>query len=130
MNKINSSYLLVVITVLFIFSTIVMYNGKSNMQGAVGEYNTQKKIVDQFSKTHKMWFNEKKLLDTLKQIISISGIKNVKQEMGQRFIVIHFQEKSLKKIEKFVNSILNNHIIIEELLITNDSVKIKVRDFS
>ena len=130
MKRINPFYLLIVSVILFILSIGILQSAKSNMKGAVDDFTTQQKLIEQFSKTQGLWFNEKKLLDTLKQIISLSGIKNVKQEIGKQFITIEFEEKSLKKIEKFVNSLLNSHIIIEELIITDEKVRVKVRDFS
>ena len=125
MNKINPSYLFLITLVVMLFS-IVQLNKSYNRLEINQQENVQYlKLANKYKKLKTTWSNNN-TKNNIMSIVKILHIKNITIEKRNNILKIQIKNSNFLIIDKFLNKLLNNAIIINSFKITNNSLKMEV----
>ncbi|MEA3352810.1 MAG: hypothetical protein U9Q33_03195 [Campylobacterota bacterium] len=125
MRKVSASTYLLLSIVLFLLSLIFLKSTTFELQKTNDSFNSFVQNGKVYDNLKKNWSKESTQKD-LEKIISGLKIKDLSKKVTGKKIYISFEDKSLKKIDKFLNKVLNSHFKIISLNITDDTLQIEV----
>ncbi len=82
-------------------------------------------LSDKYNSLKKVW-NKKGTKKKLEKIAKQSSIKNISFKNNNKVLTIKIKDENIKKIDKFINKILNDSFIINKLNITLTQTTIEI----
>jgi len=125
MNKINPSYLFLVTLVIMLFSIVQLDKTYSVLKVNQQEDIQYLKLANKYKKLKTTWSNNN-TKNNIMSIVKILHIKNITIEKRNNILKIQIKNSNFLIIDKFLNKLLNNAIIINSFKITNNSLKMEV----
>lgn len=127
MKRISPLTILLISFALLLGSLIVQKKSKIEINESLYNVSSFNDIASDYKALNKDWNKKEKTKSVVEKIIKVSGIKNVTKKTNKGSLSITFNEKSISKIEKFVNRVLNESLIIKKLVITKESVEMEIK---
>ncbi len=126
MNRLTPSTILLVAIAILLGSLLLLQKTNKDLILEQKRYIQYKEISSQYTALQTSWGKLTKADKKIDKIIKIVGIQNLTKELKNKKIYVEFKSKSLSKIDKFVNKILNTNLKISQLKISKDSVSMEV----
>lgn len=127
MKRISPLTILLISFALLLGSLIVQKKSKIEINESLYNVSSFNDIASDYKALNKDWNKKEKTKSVVEKIIKVSGIKNVTKKTNKGSLSISFNEKSISKVEKFVNRVLNESLIIKKLVITKESVEMEIK---
>ncbi len=126
MNRLNPIYLLLFSFCLFSYSIFDLKSSNDNLTEIQEKNKEFIKIATQYSSLQKAWGSEKNTKKICEDILKISGIRDVKIITNTKTIKIIIKNASLKSLDKFMNKLLNETVVILNFSLTKNSLDLEV----
>lgn len=127
MKKIDHITLLAIVFIVLLFSIVLLKKSQVAYENELVDYKSTLALSSQFKSLKSNWDHKENIDTKLKKIINASTIKNITQQKDRKKITIVVKNSSLSKIDRFVNKLLNESFIIEDLSIKKDTLELKIR---
>ncbi|MEA2050802.1 MAG: hypothetical protein U9O56_08740 [Campylobacterota bacterium] len=126
MKKINPFTILFLSIVIFLSSVVYLNKSYINLKNRQSDLINFKKISNKYQNLKSISKNKKETIAFIEKSIINSGIKNVDKKINTKRAIVNIKDTKLKKIDKFVNKILNEQLNIIKLKIDSNSVELVV----
>lgn len=128
MNKLNPLYILILIITIFIISFVKLNDIKKDYDVLNREATTFKQKAKSFKEYKQTWFNKKRVTKKIDNIIKSSTFKKEKILKTQTSNMIRVKIESLNPriLNKFLNRVLNEKLIIRKLDIKKTSILFEI----
>jgi hypothetical protein len=126
MKNINPIFLLITSIFVVLISIYGHTTYKNNLEKQETKYNEFKKMALEYHDLKNTWVNldaQRKLLEKIIKSLQLNNAK-IKQEAHE--ITVSINTNNIKKIDSFINKLLNTQLNIKYLNVTNKSISIKV----
>ncbi|MCK5111610.1 MAG: hypothetical protein KAQ94_08825 [Arcobacteraceae bacterium] len=126
MNKFNPLYLLLFSIMLFLYSMVDLKSSNESLL-QIKEQNKQfVKISTKYNSLQKVWGKEQGTKKKFENILKLSNIRNANIVTNGKTIKIKIKNASLKSLDKFMNEILNETIVILNFSLTKNNLDLEV----
>lgn len=125
MNKINSFTFTALSVIILLISLLAYKSSIKELKGANEDFIQFEKVSAKYNSLKKNWdpaAAEKRITKAAKLL----RINNLNITKKGRLMVIKSDKLPLNKMDKFLNKLLNESLIIKKLYITNDSFSVSV----
>lgn len=129
MNKLNPIYILALLFVCFIISySLVSSKKKEYFTSSLNYMNVSVKVKD-FKEYKSTWFNSKQVSKRIDSILKSSTFRKEKilKTQVKDIIKIKIESKKQKVLDKFLNRILNEKVIIKRIDIQKKYINLEIR---
>lgn len=126
MKRLNHITLLLISFILCLGSVFLLYSSKEKMATSFNEYYEIKQLSNKYQTKKIKWLDSERTEKKLTNIINSVKFKNITKKRNNKFIDITIKGASIKKIDKFLNKILNESLIINTLEFDNDTLKLQI----
>jgi len=126
MNKINPLFILLFSIVIFLVSLTTLNESKNTLKVLKDEKKEYLKIAINYSMLQKAWGDTSLAQKNIEFMLKAANIQNAKINTHQKELIIDIKNASIKSIDKFLNKVLNDKIIIKDLTLTTNSLFMKV----
>ncbi len=126
MNKFNPLFLLLLSITLLLYSALDLKSANENLSQIDEENKQFVKIATKYNSLQQAWGKGKDIKKRCEKILKLSNIKNAKIIKKGKSIKIKIENASLKSIDKFMNKILNEAMIIRNFSLTKDKLELEI----
>jgi hypothetical protein len=126
MNKINPLYIFIFSVVLFLLSTISIISSSSSLQFKKEDINKYIIVANRYNNLQKSWGKNSGAKNTINKILKSSNIQNASINKTSNTIKIYIKNTSIDILDKFINKVLNEHLIIKKFTLTKNELQIEV----
>ncbi len=126
MNKINPLFILLFSIVIFLVSLTTLNESKNTLKVLKDEKKEYLKIAINYSMLQKAWGDTSLAQKNIEFMLKAANIQNAKINTHQKELIINIKNAPIKSIDKFLNKVLNDKIIIKNLTLTTNSLFMKV----
>ena len=126
MKILNPFYTLVTVVVIFIVSIFLLSNQSHNLINQQNQNKQYEQLALKYNKLNKAWKNRSKTIKAINYAIKTAKIKNVNITKNQHLAKIQINNTTSAKIDKFLQKILNETIVIKKLSFSNRSLTMEV----
>jgi hypothetical protein len=126
MKILNPFYTLVTVVVIFIISIILLNNQSQKLINQQNQNKQYEQLALKYNKLNKAWKNRSKTIKAINYAIKTAKIKNVNITKNQHLAKIQINNTTSAKIDKFLQKILNETIMIKKLSFSNRSLTMEV----
>ncbi len=127
MNKFNPFYILLFSFCLFLYSVIELRISNDNLL-IMEEQNKQfMNIANRYNSLQIGWGKDQDTKKRCENILKSSNIQNAKIIINETIIKIKISDASLNSLNKFINKLLNETIVILNFSLTKNSLDLEVR---
>lgn len=128
MKRLNPLYILALIVTILIISFVSLDNKRSQHNSLSKNTNSLEQKAKSFKDTKDSWFNAKRVEKQIDRIINSSIFKKAKILKAQngKLIKVKIETLNQKILDKFLNRVLNEKIILKKLEIKKTSIYFEV----
>ncbi|MCP4971842.1 MAG: hypothetical protein GY932_14755 [Arcobacter sp.] len=128
MNRLNPIYILALVLTLLVITFVVVDNKKSEFKSTYINYKNINLKAKDFSRYKQTWFNEKEILRKIDSIIKNSSFRNEKilKTQNSNIVRIKINSSNPRVLNKFINRVLNEKLLIKKLNIKKDSIFLEI----
>lgn len=126
MNKINPLYILTSIIIILLFVLFILGEKNTKLYKANNDLNKIIRISNDYKNIKNVWLNKTFVNEKLEKIIKSFNTKVIKT-LEKDVITVHVDSLNDASSSKFLNKILNENFLIDELLLKKNSILIKIR---
>jgi len=126
MNKFNPLYLLLFSLILFIYSIINLNNLTTKLENTKISNKQYIKNGQKYNALQKAWGKKNNAKKKINGILKLANINNANIITNNRTIRVKIRNANLHSLDKFMNKILNDTIIILNFSLTKSSLDIEV----
>jgi len=126
MKRISHINLLLLSFLVFLVSIFFLLESKKELKTSFKNYNEINLLSTEYKNQKLKWINPKGIDKKLNTIIKRLKLKNITMKKNKNAIDITLKRTSIKQIDKFLNKILNESLIINRLDITKNTLEIQI----
>jgi hypothetical protein len=129
MNKLNPIYILALLFICFIISYILVSSKKKEYVSSSLNYTNISVKVQDFKDYKSTWFNTKQVSKRIDFILKSSTFRKEKilKTQVKNIIKIKIESKKQRVLDKFLNRILNEKVIIKRIDIQKKYINLEIR---
>ncbi len=126
MNRLKPMYILLFSFVLFLYSIINLNLVNNKLTQTKKESTKYLKIANKYKDLKISWGDIKNQEKRIYSIIKISNIQNANIVKTGKTIKIDIKNLTPRVLDKFINKILNEKIVVDNLILTKSSLTMEV----
>ncbi|WP_072682461.1 hypothetical protein [Arcobacter sp. LA11] len=128
MNKLNPMYILALMITVFIVSFVSVSNKKEEYKNSIQTYENVKMKSKDFKEYKKTWFNKNQIRRKIDNIVRNSTFRKEKilKVENSNIIKLKIESKNPRVLNKFLNKILNEKLILKKLDIQKRSISMEI----
>ena len=126
MNKFNPLYILLFSIILFLYSAININLQNTTLLQVQEENKQYLKIATKYNSLQNAWGKNNNTKKKIEYILKLSNIKNAHITIKDKIIKIKIENTKLKSLDKFMNKVLNETIVIINFSLTKNSLLLEV----
>jgi hypothetical protein len=127
MNKIDPVLILLFFVVTFVSAIFVFDQSKTELQQSTIQYNEFLSNSSKYISLKQSWGKDKNRLKQINKMLKYSGINNVDRKILKNQVILQINNIDIKKIDKFINKILNANIKIEKMSLNRSKFSVSIR---
>ncbi len=126
MMRINPLYILALVVVLFLISISNLQNTKESLSQSKQENKQYLEVANEYQNLNKNWGKNSNSESKLNNILKVLDIQNISVNKKNKKIEIVIKDADIKKIDKLINKILNENIVIKSLYLTKNDFNMEI----
>ncbi|PLY08329.1 MAG: hypothetical protein C0625_01720 [Arcobacter sp.] len=128
MNKLNPAYLLGLIVIIFIISSVSVSNQKEKYKNSIQAYESMKIKSKNFKEYKQTWFNKSEVRKKIDSIVRNSTFRKEKilKVEQSNIIKLKIESRNPRVLNKFLNRVLNEKIILKKLDVQKRSISMEI----
>jgi hypothetical protein len=126
MIKMNPFTILFFSTILFLYSIFNLTTNNNNLNQLIKDNKNYLKIANQYRSLHISWANHNNIKKRLHEMLTASNIKNVNIITKSKSLTIKIKNTDITNLDKFMNKILNESIVILNFTLKKNSLSLEV----
>ncbi|MEA3498624.1 MAG: hypothetical protein U9R16_06140 [Campylobacterota bacterium] len=126
MNKINPLFVLLFSFLLFIYSLISLNSSNIKLENIKDETKEYLSIATKYNSLNKAWGDSRDTKKLCEKILNSSNIKNAKIVSNGKSIKIQIKNSDKKSLDRFMNKILNETIVVLSFSLRKNSLDLEV----
>lgn len=127
MNRINPSYFLSLVIIVFLILLLQVNKKNSELESSNKNILKVTNIVEEYKNYKNKWLDKDVVEKKLEKIVSSFKDDRVFKTLDKNLIIIKIESLNSSSLIRFLNKILNDNFLIDDLNITKTSVSIKIR---
>jgi len=126
MNKITSIHILLFCLVVLVCSFMFFTISKTTLIQTEKSYYETKKLSMEFRNAKESFIKSNDIVPLIEKFARQTSINNIQIDKLNKKVSIKIEKITEKKIEKFLNKVLNAKLIITKLVLVGSSIEIEV----
>ena len=129
MNKLNPIYIIALLLVLLLVSSLHLNNKKNEFEILNKSFESLETKINGYKDYKKNWINEKKVVSKLNSILRSSKFRNEKilKTQSGKIIKVKIESLNQKLLNSFLNRVLNQKFVLRKLQIKKSSIYLEIR---
>lgn len=127
MNKINPSYFLVLVITVFLILLLQLSKKTSEVEDSNKNILKVSKTVEEYKNLKSKWLNKKEIENKLESIVTSFKNDRIFKTVEKNLVIIKLESLNSSSLTRFLNKILNDSFLIDDLEITKTTISIKIR---
>lgn len=127
MNKINPSYFLALIATIFLILLFQVNEKNIELENSNKNILKVSKTVEEYKDLKTKWLNKKEIEQKLEKLVLDFRNDKVFKTVDKNLVSIKIESLNSSSLTKFLNKILNDSFLIDDLEITKTTISIKIR---
>ena len=126
MNKINPVTILGISFIVLLSSLLLLKQSEEELIQKNKELAIFNIVSNKYVTLKSSWDQKEKSIKLIDKVLSNLAIKNISKQVQKRKMIIKIKNEQIRKIDKFINKILNSNLNILKLNITDNSIDLVI----